>query len=43
MLMSPAISKDRTGVYTLIHYPGTPGLPYGRVGSLRTGNEEIWV
>lgn len=29
--MSPAISKDRAGTYTFIHYPGAPGLPDGRV------------
>lgn len=38
--MSPAISKDRAGIHTLIHYPGAPGLPYGRVGKRKCGFDE---
>lgn len=38
--MSPAISKDGVGIHTLLHYPGAPGLPYGRVGKRKCGFDE---
>lgn len=38
--MSPAISKDRAGISTFSHYPGVPGLPYGRVEASAQGRRK---